>query len=120
MTQIAVETVTVMVLLLAFRHLPRFSRISTPGSRARDLAVAGLVGGTMALLLVSASSVQLAPPVSAFYLERSAAEAHGLNVVNTILVDFRGLDTLGEATVLAIAGFGVVALLKLRPRVEDA
>jgi multicomponent Na+:H+ antiporter subunit A len=42
--------------------------------------------------------------------------AHGRNVVNTILVDFRGLDTMGEATVLAIAGSGVIALLKLRRR----
>jgi multicomponent Na+:H+ antiporter subunit A len=120
MTQIAVETVTVMVLLLAFRHLPRFHRISGAASRARDLAVAGAVGGAMALLLLAAASAQVAAPVSAYYLERSATEAHGHNVVNTILVDFRGLDTLGEVTVLAIAGFGVVALLKLRPRVEDA
>jgi multicomponent Na+:H+ antiporter subunit A len=48
-------------------------------------------------------------------MEWSVREAHGRNVVNVILVDFRGLDTLGEITVLAVAGMGVYGLLKLRP-----
>jgi multicomponent Na+:H+ antiporter subunit A len=52
--------------------------------------------------------------VTSFYAEQSVIEAHGRNVVNVILVDFRGLDTLGEITVLAIAGLGVYGLLKLR------
>jgi multicomponent Na+:H+ antiporter subunit A len=116
MTQIAVETVTVMVFLLAFRHLPRLTLLSSRASRARDVAVACAVGGLMALLVVAASGAQAGAPISAYHLERSVEGAHGRNVVNTILVDFRGLDTLGEATVLAIAGSGVVALLKLRPR----
>jgi multicomponent Na+:H+ antiporter subunit A len=120
MTQIAVETVTVMVLLLAFRHLPRFSRISTVRSRARDLAVASAVGGVMALLVLAATAAQAGPKVSEYHAARSVPDAHGHNVVNTTLVDFRALDTLGEATVLATAGFGVIALLKLRPRAEDA
>ena len=47
------------------------------------------------------------------------ALAHGRNIVNVILVDFRGFDTLGEITVLAVAGIGVYALLRLRPRKED-
>jgi multicomponent Na+:H+ antiporter subunit A len=116
MTQIAVETVTVMVFLLAFRHLPRLSLLSSRASRARDVAVACAVGALMALLVVAASGARAGAPISAYHLERSVEGAHGRNVVNTILVDFRGLDTLGEATVLAIAGAGVVALLKLRPR----
>ena len=70
----------------------------------------------MTALVLSATQTRAGPPISAYHLERSVSDAHGRNVVNTILVDFRGLDTLGEATVLAIAGFGIVALLKLRPR----
>ena len=50
--------------------------------------------------------------VSRFFAEKSFIEAHGRNIVNVILVDFRALDTLGEITVLAIAGLGVYALLK--------
>jgi multicomponent Na+:H+ antiporter subunit A len=116
MTQIAVETVTVMVFLLAFRHLPRFTQLSSVGSRARDAVLACAVGVLMTALVLAATQTRVGAPISAYHLERSASEAHGRNVVNTILVDFRGLDTLGEATVLAIAGFGIVALLKLRPR----
>lgn len=114
MTQIAVETVTVMVLLLAFRHLPSFSPRSTRATRVRDAVVASAVGATMSLLVLAAVSAGPDERVSSFHLARSVPDAHGRNVVNTILVDFRGLDTLGEATVLAVAAFGVVALLKLR------
>jgi multicomponent Na+:H+ antiporter subunit A len=116
MTQIAVETVTVMVFLLAFRHLPRLARLSTPRSRGRDVALASAVGALMALLVVAAAGLQAGEPISAYHAERSLPGAHGRNVVNTILVDFRGLDTMGEVSVLAIAGAGVIALLKLRPR----
>ncbi|HYG68295.1 MAG TPA: hydrogen gas-evolving membrane-bound hydrogenase subunit E, partial [Anaeromyxobacteraceae bacterium] len=116
MTQIAVETVTVLVFLAAFRHLPRFTRLSTGRSRVRDLAIASAVGGLMTLLVLAATAHGARDPISGFHLAQSVPGAHGRNVVNTILVDFRGLDTLGEATVLAIAGFGIVALLKLRPR----
>lgn len=116
MTLIAVETATVMVFLLAFRRLPRFTRLSSARSRTRDGLIAAGVGVVMALLLLGATRTPPPSPISAQHVERSATEAHGRNVVNTILVDFRGLDTLGEATVLVVAGFGIVALLKLRLR----
>jgi hypothetical protein len=58
------------------------------------------------------------PPISAYFVEHSVPEGHGRNVVNVILVDFRGLDTLGEITVLAVAGLGVYALLKLGRRAD--
>jgi multicomponent Na+:H+ antiporter subunit A len=116
MTQIAVETVTVMVFLLAFRHLPRFTQFSTGAAKARDVLLASAVGVLMAALVLSATWTTPPARVSEYHLERSVSDAHGRNVVNTILVDFRGLDTLGEVTVLAIAGFGIAALLKLRPR----
>jgi multicomponent Na+:H+ antiporter subunit A len=114
MTQIAVETLTVMVLLLAFRHLPRFRRLTSAPARARDAVLASLVGVGMALLVVLSAARRPDSPVSEYHLEHSVSGAHGRNVVNTILVDFRALDTLGEVTVLAVAGFGIVALLKLR------
>lgn len=116
MTQIAVETVTVMVLLVAFRRLPRFTLLSSRASRARDVLLASAVGVLMTGLVLAASDADAGAPVSAWHLEHSVSGAHGRNVVNTILVDFRALDTLGEATVLVIAGFGIVALLGLRSR----
>jgi multisubunit Na+/H+ antiporter MnhB subunit len=52
--------------------------------------------------------------LTSYFAQHSLAQAHGRNIVNVILVDFRGLDTLGEITVLAVAGVGVYALLRLR------
>jgi len=116
MTQIVTETLSVILLVLVFYHLPGVVRRSRPLQRGRDLAVAAMGGALMTLLVLAAATVQLDPRVSRYYLEKSYSEAHGLNVVNVILVDFRALDTLGEITVLAVAGLGVHALLKLRPK----
>ncbi len=115
MTQFLVETITVIVLVLVFYHLPRFAILSTGRARVRDAVIALAAGALMTLLVLKATSVGAPRPVSAFYAENSLA-AHGRNVVNVILVDFRALDTLGEITVLAVAGIGVYALLKLRSK----
>jgi multicomponent Na+:H+ antiporter subunit A len=58
--------------------------------------------------------VQWYASISAYFAENSLEQAHGRNIVNVILVDFRNLDTLGEITVLTVAGLGVYALIKLR------
>ncbi len=58
--------------------------------------------------------VQLFPSIVSFFNESAYALAHGRNITNVILVDFRGIDTLGEVTVLSIAAIGIYALLKLR------
>jgi multicomponent Na+:H+ antiporter subunit A len=68
----------------------------------------------MTALVLVAADVQYHPPISSEFVRLSVREAHGRNLVNVILVDFRALDTLGEITVLAAAGIGVYALLKLR------
>jgi multicomponent Na+:H+ antiporter subunit A len=82
--------------------------------RWRDAAVAISGGVMMTLLVLLALDVQLAPSIADYYLAASAPEAHGRNVVNVILVDFRGVDTMGEISVLGIAATGVYALLRLR------
>ena len=88
--------------------------------RARDMAVAVAVGGGVAML---AYAIITRPPVqvlSPFFVERSLAEAGGRNVVNVILVDFRGFDTLGEITVIAVVALTVYALLRrFRPAMES-
>jgi multisubunit Na+/H+ antiporter MnhB subunit len=83
------------------------------------VAVAAMVGvGIFVVALVAAQSrdAVTAPSVSAEMLERSVPDGKGSNVVNVILVDFRGLDTLGEITVLLVAGLGVVALARTARR----
>lgn len=114
-TLVAAEILTVILLLLILYHLPQFSDLSLPRERFRDAAVALSIGAMMGMLVLVAPGVREAPGISPFFLEASYAQAHGRNVVNVILTDFRSLDTLGEITVLAVAGGGVYALLRLRP-----
>jgi multicomponent Na+:H+ antiporter subunit A len=113
-TQLIVETLLVLLFVFAFYRMPRFSAQSRRGSRIRDAAVALGVGALMTALTLVAAAVRLHPPVSDHYGEVSVLEAHGRNVVNVILVDFRAMDTLGEIVVVAVAAVGVLALLRLR------
>ncbi|MCY1504490.1 NAD(P)H-quinone oxidoreductase subunit 2, chloroplastic [compost metagenome] len=112
LTQLSVEVVTVVLLVLALFYLPReAAEQGSPARRARDVVLA-LGGGT--LLAVAAYAVMTRPydPVSAFYIEQAVPGGGGHNVVNVLLVDFRGFDTMGEICVLLIAGLAVQALLK--------
>jgi len=111
MTQIAVETLSVILLVLVFVALPPVVRRSRGLTRVRDAVVALAVGGVMAAAVLATAVVRLEPEVARHYLEASVPAAFGRNVVNVILVDFRALDTLGEITVVAVAGLGVAALL---------
>jgi multicomponent Na+:H+ antiporter subunit A len=106
---------TVILLALAFYHLPPFRHGSSRRTRATDLVIAVGGGLMVTLLVLAALDVTTPTPVSDYYLKHSYEQAHGRNVVNVILVDFRALDTLGEITVLTIAALGASALLKLRP-----
>lgn len=114
MTQFTIESLTVLLFVLVFYHLPRFASLSTRRARVRDLTLAGLAGGLVTVLVLLAVGVQFHPSISPYFIENALPLAHGRNIVNVILVDFRGFDTLGEITVLGIAGLGVYALLKLR------
>ncbi|HEX6439069.1 MAG TPA: putative monovalent cation/H+ antiporter subunit A [Candidatus Binatia bacterium] len=118
MTQFMVETLTVILFVLVFYHLPRFTAFSPRLILVRDAVTALTFGGLITVIVAVGSGIQLYPKISNYFVENSLALAHGRNVVNTILVDFREFDTFGEITVLAVAGIGVYALLRLRPRKE--
>jgi multicomponent Na+:H+ antiporter subunit A len=118
MTQVMVEILTVVLLVLVFFKLPPVVRRSHRVTRIRDIVLAGAAGTAMALFVLVATGIPGDPAVSRYYLAESVPAAHGRNVVNVILVDFRAMDTLGEITVLAVAGLGVYALLRLRARRE--
>jgi multicomponent Na+:H+ antiporter subunit A len=115
-TQLVVETLTVILLVLAFYHLPRFATLSSPRDRARDGIIATGFGALMTTLVLVAATIPTPKTVARYLGQVSLARAHGRNIVNVILTDVRALDTLGEITVLATAAFGVVALLRLWPR----
>jgi multicomponent Na+:H+ antiporter subunit A len=118
MTQIAIETLAVILFVLVFYHLPDFRSISGGGSKIRDLLIALSGGAMMTALVLTVTAVDTERTVSAYLAHASYPEAHGRNIVNVILVDFRVLDTLGELVVLGVAGVGVWSLLRLTPRRE--
>jgi multicomponent K+:H+ antiporter subunit A len=112
LTQLSVEIVTIVLLLLALYFLPQQAAPEREPARAwRDGMIALLAGGGTAAL---AWAVLTRPydTIAGYYLENSVPGGGGSNVVNVILVDFRGYDTLGEITVLALAGLGIVAMLQ--------
>jgi multicomponent Na+:H+ antiporter subunit A len=119
MTQFCIETLAIVLFVLVLYRLPLFTLLSTPAGRLRDAAMAVAIGGLMTLLMLYVLSQPLVPHVSDFFLANSLPIAHGRNVVNVILVDFRALDTLGEITVLAVAAIGVFGLLKFRGNREE-
>ena len=118
MTQFLVETLTVILFVLVFYHLPESRIVSERSARWRDAVLAVGVGVVMSALVL-AGTPENYPSISAFFTEYSVSKGHGRNVVNVILVDFRGLDTLGEITVLSVAAVGVYALLKLRRKASE-
>ncbi|MBV2216557.1 MAG: monovalent cation/H+ antiporter subunit A [Diaphorobacter sp.] len=128
LTQLAVELVTTILILLGLRWLPKRdeSLPASPASaalartrRVRDLLLAVAAGSGMAWLAFAMMSRPFAQSTSTFFLERALTEGGGTNVVNVMLVDFRGFDTFGEIVVLGIVALTVYALLRrFRPAVE--
>lgn len=115
-TQILVETLTVIMFMAILQRLPHFAVLSSRKNRFRDFLIALSFGSVMTVLALKAIQVNLNKPISEFFLENSYPRAFGENVVNVILVDFRALDTLGEITVLTIAALGVFVLLSTKKR----
>lgn len=111
MTQLLVEILTVVVLVLVLRKLPkRFHRVSR--SRTALAAVIALAFGTMAFVATYALTGRRGQSDAAlWYLEETYETVGAVNIVNSILVDFRALDTFGELTVLGVAGFAILAVL---------
>src|SRR5450830_338576 len=129
LTQLVVEVVTTVLILLGLRWLPRRIEEVSPLPntlrkarirRLRDFLLSTVVGGGMALLSYAMLTRQTPNDISSFYLSRALPEGGGSNVVNVMLVDFRGFDTLGEITVLGAVALTVYALLRrFRPSKES-
>ena len=128
LTQLVVEVVTTILILLGLRWLPKRVEDMNLGPappsarlrRSRDAAIAFVVGAGLATLAYAAMMLPLSDPISSYFLEWSYVEGGGRNVVNVILVDFRGFDTMGEITVLAAVALTVYALLRrFRPAPDN-
>ncbi|MCD2138622.1 Na+/H+ antiporter subunit A [Salinicoccus halitifaciens] len=119
LTQLAVEAITTALFLLAFFHLPKRSRHEEHRRfKLNNLMISAAVGIVATVIGLAAYSNRLFDSISQFYIDNVYDLAAGGNMVNVILVDFRGLDTLFETLVFGIAGLGVFVLLKLRVNKE--
>ena len=119
LTQLTVEVVTTVLFLLGLRWLPKrrpeeaeHLGLRVRARRARDFVVSLVAGGGMAVLAYAMMTRPAPQSISPFFIDRALPEGGGTNVVNVMLVDFRGFDTMGEIAVLGIVGLTVYALLR--------
>ena len=120
LTQLLIEVLTVVLLVLVFTKLP--PDIRPPMQKLKQIrnVLVALAAGAFGFFLVlfnSSEAMQAAQSISGYFLHNAVPKGHGSNVVNVILVDFRAFDTMGEITVLALAALGGYALLNA-PRVN--
>lgn len=117
LTQFAIETLTIVAFVLVLRQLPaRFGPGDRRAGRARRIALAAAVGAGVFVLVLSVSGETPSTPAADLAVEQAQPEAGGRNIVNVVLVDFRGLDTLGEISVLLVAAVGVTTLARVGRR----
>ncbi|TGO06731.1 Na+/H+ antiporter subunit A [Serinibacter arcticus] len=116
-TQVLVETVTLLVFVLVLRRLPAyFSNRPLADSRWLRAALGAAVGATVSLLALIAANSRTATPVSVNFPQEAYDYGYGRNIVNVTLVDIRAWDTMGEISVLLVAATGVASLVFLRVR----
>ncbi len=116
LTQLLVETLTVIIVSILLLRLPGLENAKKRPTRKKsvDAVLALGMGGLMIILLLSVLSTPLDRTITNFFEYNSYIAAHGKNIVNVILVDFRSMDTLGEIIVVATAGLAGYALLERR------
>jgi multicomponent K+:H+ antiporter subunit A len=124
LTQLVVETVTTVLLLLGLRWLPKRIRAGATSTirwyRMRDFAIAVAAGSGLAALAYAVMTRPQPSTMSGFFVENAYTRGGGTNIVNVILVDFRAFDTFGEIAVLGIVAITVYALLRrFRPAAES-
>jgi multicomponent K+:H+ antiporter subunit A len=111
LTQLCVEVVSTVLLLLGLGRLPQSSPVDSSAGLRLGHGLIALGSGTAVGLLAWSTLMRPSDSIAWFLLEQSVPKGGGANVVNVILVDFRGFDTFGEITVVAIAALGVAALM---------
>jgi len=115
LTQLLIEVLTLVLLVLVFYKLPEEERPPMGWLRQVGIVFVALCAGVMGFVLVlfnGSPAMDAGTAISSYFVDNSVPLGHGANIVNVILVDFRGFDTMGEITVLALAALGGYALLR--------
>ncbi|HEV7378984.1 MAG TPA: hydrogen gas-evolving membrane-bound hydrogenase subunit E, partial [Dyadobacter sp.] len=120
-TQFTIDTLTVVLFVFVLFNLPSFLVVphSNRAIVIRDAFVAGLFGILLSLTAIKVLQIPTVKDISEFYGKFAYSLAKGKNVVNIVLVDFRGLDTMFEIVVLSISAIGVYSLIKLRLKTSE-
>lgn len=119
MTQFSVDTLTVILFVLVLYKLPKYLKLSDTGLRIKHGVLSISFGILITLLILRVLNEPKNTEITEYYAENAYKLAHGKNIVNVILVDFRGIDTMIEISVLIVAALGVFGLLKLRLKSRD-
>lgn len=114
MTQFTIDTLSTVLFVLVLYKLPSFINLTSKKVLFRDALVASSFGIIISLTAFKMWSEPIMKDISDFYGENAYLLAKGKNVVNVILVDFRGIDTMFETVVLSIAAIGVYSMIRLR------
>ncbi|WP_435098394.1 hydrogen gas-evolving membrane-bound hydrogenase subunit E [Halarchaeum sp. P4] len=117
LTQVVVETVTFVVFLIVLDRLPSYYGRINRSRAAQDAVLSVLVGGFVTVTTLVATGAN-PDSIASYFVENAVPEAGGHNLVNVILVDFRGIDTMGEISVIAMAAVAVLTLVVMRERGE--
>ncbi len=114
MTQLVVETLSLIIFLLVLDKLPEMKKHVSLTRKAKDILIAAAAGFTVFTAVLYSKMVETPGELSRYYVENAVPGSGGTNVVNVILVDFRGIDTMGEISVIAMAGIAIMMLFKMR------
>jgi multicomponent Na+:H+ antiporter subunit A len=117
LTQVLVETLSTIIFFLAIAKIPQKFKEKIPTTTlVRDIIISGAIASTVFIILINATQGIVSPfeSLSHYFIENSLTLAGGHNIVNVIIVDFRGYDTLGEISVLCLAALGVYNLIHSR------
>lgn len=119
LTQLVIETISVALFLLCFYHLPKMRRKKkTRTFRMTNFIISLGVGVIVTMLGIASSSEKTKDSISSFFTAYSHKLGGGNNIVNVILVDFRGFDTMFEITVLSIAALGIYGMIRTKVKEE--
>ncbi|WP_254769006.1 hydrogen gas-evolving membrane-bound hydrogenase subunit E [Salinilacihabitans rarus] len=120
LTQLVVETLVLLIFLLVIEEIPEYYEVDLDHF-GRDAALSLLVGATAFLTVLLTTDARPPGPseLASYYTENAVPKGGGTNIVNVILVDFRGFDTLGEVTVVSMAAVSVITLIVMRSRGES-
>jgi len=121
LTQLTIETISTALFLMCFYHLPKLKLYGeTIRFKLSNALIAIMTGLSVTVIGLVSYGHRFYPSINEYYIKHVYNLAAGKNMVNVILVDFRGFDTLFESTVLGIAGIGIYTLIKLRYRKDDS